>query len=521
MSTRKLAKNIGSMSVAVMISRIFGLLRDIFMTNYFGTTIYADAFRVAYQLPNFLRRLFGEGALSAAFIPLYAELGINRNKKTQIKFALNMLSILSLCLLILSILGILFAPFLIKLIAPGFSLEAKLLVIKLTRILFPYLFFIGLSSTLISILNAHDKFFLPGLSSAFLNIAMVGSLGVFVLFKPDSSLEQKIVVWSFGVIFGGLLQTIVNFPLLKKVGYTLKLQINLKSNYLRTVWQKLIPGAIGIAVRQINLVADLILASFLVSGSIAALGYGNRLMQLPMGIFGVATGVAVLPLFSRFVAEKNWRELTNKMRFSIISLSYIMLPVTAIIAGLGKDIIRLLFQRGRFDLQSVEMTYAALLFYSLGIIFYSMNRVIIPVFYANKDTKTPVKISAIIVFFNIILNIILMYFLQHAGLALSTSICAAIQTFFLLSKLKKKIPQITFPNIWKTLMKITLISLLIFLIIIWINSLFTTEIFYFRIMKVLILSSGSFLLFFLFTKILKVEFSAKINRQLWKKIRKR
>ena len=518
MSKRKLAKNIGSMSVAVFISRILGLIRDIVMTNYFGTSSVADAFRIAFQIPNFLRRLFGEGALSAAFVPIYNDIGVKKGREYQIRFAINVLSLLTIFLVILCILGILLAPILVKIIAPGLDDVTQQLAIKLTRILFPYLFLIGLSSTLISILNSHDFFFVPGLSSAFLNIGMIGSLGIFVLINETTNIEEKIFYWSYGVLIGGILQTIINFPLLKKIGYKIKLNFNTQGKAIDTVWRRMIPGAIGIGVRQINLVADMILASLLASGSIAALGYGNRLMQLPMGIFGVAAGVAVLPLFSRYIAEKKWSALQDSMRFSAISLSFIMLPLTAIIAGLGRDFIKILFMRGQFDAASVEMTYKAFLFYSLGIIFYSLNRLVIPVFYANKDTKTPVKVSAVIVVVNIVLNVILMQFLQHAGLALATSLSAMIQFFILIRLLQKKAPQIAFPNIWSEIIKMTGLSILLFVALNYINQFYTDLDFWPNIIKSMLLSFAGIIFFVSGTVVLRVEYTREIRKKIWQKI---
>lgn len=520
MSNLKLAKNVGSMSLAVLISRILGLLRDIVMTNFFGTSGVADAFRVAFQIPNFLRRLFGEGALSAAFIPIYSDIGIKKNKIEQVKFALNVLSLLTVFLLILCGLGILLAPLLVKIIAPGLDLEIQQLTIKLTRILFPYLFLIGLSSTLISILNAHDYFFIPGLSSAFLNIGMIASLGIYYFLTDYSTMEEQVFIWSLGVLIGGVMQTIINLPLLKKIGYKIAFNFSTGREELKIVWQRLIPGAIGIAVRQINLVADVILASLLATGSIAALGYGNRLMQLPMGIFGIAAGVAVLPLFSRLAAKQDWHGLHESLRFSAISLSFIMLPITAIMAGLGKDIIRLFFMRGAFDWNSVEMTYSALLFYSLGIFFYSMNRLIIPVFYANKDTKTPVKISAIIVIINIILNLVFMQFLAHAGLALATSVSAAIQFFILRDILNKRFGLIKFPNILKPVMKIVCISLIISIFLYFANHYLIASSFIELIAKIIILSILSLIILFIGSDLLKIRYSRQIKQRLKKKFLK-
>ena len=298
MGKRDLAKKVGSMSTAVLLSRILGLLRDIMTTAFFGTQYVADAFQVAFQIPNLLRKLFGEGALSAAFIPLYSEIGIKKGRKAQIYFGLNVLSILTTFLLLLSALGIIFAPIIVRLLAPGFDQPTYQLTLYLIRIIFPYLLLIGLSSTLISILNAHNYFFVPGLSSAFLNVAMISALGIFVLINRNSTTEEQAVVWSIGVVLGGILQTIINFPLLKKLGYHFSLNFNLRGKNIAAVWQRFLPGVAGLAIRQVNLAVDLILASLLATGSIAALNYGNRLMLFPLGVFGVAAGVAVLPIFS-------------------------------------------------------------------------------------------------------------------------------------------------------------------------------------------------------------------------------
>jgi putative peptidoglycan lipid II flippase len=178
---------------------------------------------------------------------------------------------------------------------------------------------------------------------------MIISLGIFVLIYPESSSESRILIWSYAVVLGGFLQTVVNLPLLMKLGYQIKLNLSLYGEALKTVWLRFLPGVIGLAIRQINIAVDLILASLLTTGSIAALSYGNRLMQLPLGVIGVSAGVAVLPLFSRLSNQQNWRELSEKLRFSFITLAIFMLPITAFIIGIGKDIIKLLFMRGAFN----------------------------------------------------------------------------------------------------------------------------------------------------------------------------
>jgi putative peptidoglycan lipid II flippase len=517
MSKVKLLKNMGSMSFGVFISRIFGLIRDIVMMNFFGTSYVADAFQAGFRIPNLLRLLFGEGALSAAFVPIYNDIGVKQDKAAQIRFAMNMLNILCAILLLLSLLGMAFAPLIVRFIAPGFSGKTYELTVFLTRILFPYLFLIGFSSTLIAILNSHDYFFIPGLSSAFLNIGMLSVFYVFLLLYPQASMEIKIIVFSYGTLFGGILQTIINFPQLKKVGYHFRFFLNLKSDALKIVWQKYIPGIFGLAIREINLVVDTILASLLVTGSITALAMGNRLMQLPLGIIGVSAGVAVLPYFSTCIAQNDWNRLNESLRFSVLSVSYLMLPITAIIIGLGEEFIRILFMRGQFDEISLTMTYQALVFYSLGILFYGINRLLIPVFYADKDTKTPVKISAFIMMLNILLNLILMQIMQHAGLALATSLSAIAQCIILVTVLKKRYVTIQF-DFFTDMIKIFLLSIFTLIIIIILKPILFSDSIY---LKTILLLFFSLLINFFGSRWLHISYSEQIWRNLWKKIKRR
>jgi putative peptidoglycan lipid II flippase len=521
MSNRKLAKNVGSMSIAVFISRILGLARDIVMTNFFGTSYVADAFNVAFQIPNLLRKLFGEGALSAAFVPVYKEMGITRNRSEQISFAIQVLSILSLFLLLLCGIGMLFTPLIVKVLAPGFDAVTYHLAVKLTRILFPYLFFIGLSSTLIAILNSHDYFFVPGLTSAFLNIAMICALACYELIWGDGGMEAAITAWAVGAVVGGVLQTIVNLPLLRRVGYRLGCNLSLAGDALHTVWKRFLPGVVGLAIRQINLAVDLILASLLVSGSIASLNYGNRLMQLPLGIFGVSAGVAVLPLFSQYSATREWHKLGSSLRFSLLSICFIMLPVTAMIIGMGKDLIRLLFMRGAFDETSLQMTYIALVCYSFGLVFYSINRVLIPLFYANKDTRTPVKISAAIVAINIILNIVLMHFFAHAGLALATSISALIQTLVLWRMLRRKMPQLKVPSFALSVGKLLLVSAVIVVIQYTLNTMLQYTALQYLVLKLFLLGAVGAATLAAGAHLLHIEQSTELITRLWHRIIRR
>ena len=520
MSQRKLARNIGMMSIAVFLSRILGLVRDQVMAYFFGTTYLNDAFNVAYNLPNLLRRLFGEGALSAAFVPIYNEMGIKKGREYQFNFAINILSILSLFLAALTFIGIMAAPLIVRLLYPGLPAETTVLAVKLSRIMFPYLFLIGLSSTFIAVLNSHDYFFMTGLSSALLNIGMVATI-VIPYFVNDIS-GVDLVFWAgWGVILGGILQTIINFPYLKAVGYTFKLIFRFSGEALTSLWKRFIPAMLGIGIREINLVADALMASFLPVGSITALGFGNRLMQMPLGIFGISTGTAVLPMYSKHITEKNWPELSENLKFSTITLAAVMIPVTALICALGDDFVRVLFQRGIFDAKATLMTNQALFYYSLGLVFFSLNQTITPLFYANKDTRTPVRIAAYMVGLNILLNFILMQFIQHRGLALSTSITAMINYLILLHLIRRYLPEVNFSGIIEPIIKIMLINIGLFILLFFLNRMFHYDTLIPLLIKDVILVAGYFILFYLIASRAGVTYITNLRSIIWSKLARR
>ena len=510
---RTLAKNISIMSIGVFLSRILGLIRDQVMAFFFGTTYLNDAFNVGYNIPNLLRRLFGEGALSTAFVPIYNDIKVKQNEEEQIKFALNLLSVLTLILCLLTILGIALAPLIVKCLYPGLAMQTKILAIKLTRIIFPYLFFIGLSSTFIAILNSHNYFFMTGLSSALLNIGMMAT--VLIPYFVLKVTGEELIIWAgWGVIIGGFLQTIINLPYLKKIGYRWAIYLKFGSEAIVLLWRRFIPSMIGIGIREINLIADSLMASFLPIGSITALNFGNRLMQFPLGIFGISTGTAVLPFYSRCVSTKHYDELSESIRFTGLNLAYIMLPVTTIIIAIGEDFVRILFQSGAFKEKAVWMTSQALIFYSLGLIFYSLNQTLTPVFYAYKDTKTPVKIAAVMVALNIVLNFVLMQFMAHRGLALATSITACVNYFLLMSLIKKKMPQISFSGILINIAKTLLICIFLYFFLRGGCYLFPVTGRVPLLIRDALLSVFTLVLFYLIGMLIKIDYITQAGKKL-------
>ena len=517
------AKNSAIMSIAVFFSRILGLIRDQVMAGFFGTSYINDAFNIAFNIPNLLRRLFGEGALSAAFVPIYNEFSIKRGTKFQILFAINVLSVLSFILLVLSFLGIVFAPFIVKTIYPGLSAETTVLAIKLCRLMFPYLFFIGLSSTFIAILNSHSLFFITGLSSGLLNIAWISTIifGSIVLKKQNHDL---IFFASYGVMLGGFLQTIINLPYLKKFGYKLKIILRFKTTAMQTLWNRFLPAMLGLGIREINLIADALIASFLPVGSISALGFGNRLMQLPLGIFGISVGTAVLPEYSKQFTQNNWDKISETLRFSCHFIAYLLIPISIIMITGSETFVRLIFQRGFFNENAVRMTSLALIFYVSGLTFFGLNQVITPLFYASKDTKTPVKISAFMVALNIALNLILMQYMAHSGLALATSLTALAQFCIMIIMIRKKLPMIKVHNFKKNILKIIFISCSLILSlkvsIVILDSLFKPQASWIvNLIKTLIFLSISFILSICLFQIVKPDYYKETSNKLFNRFK--
>ncbi len=441
MSVRFL-KKVGSMSSAVMVSRVLGLVRDIIFTAFFGVSYLADAFNYAYRIPNFLRLLFGEGALAAAFIPLYAEVDERKGRLAQVRFGLSVLTLLSLLLLVLSFAGIFFAPYLVKIIAPGLSQTTALLTIELTQIMMPYLFLIGTASMIIAILNYHDYFFWPALSAAFFNLGTIAVIGGFVFWFGGSSV-QKVEAYSAGIVVGGVLQLLVNLPFLQKVGY--RLRPVWSKEYLDKVWQRFLPGLFGIGVRQLNTYVDLFLASFLVVGSASSLSYSYRLMQLALGVLGVPIWSASLPVFSKLVAQEDNLELQKTFSHVLVLSAFLMVPITALMVSLGREYITILFARGVFDQKAVEMTFAPFVFYVLALTFFCFNHILVSLFYAHGDTKTPVKVSVVALLVNIGLNLWFMQYLGAAGLALATFCSAVLQSVILFCWVKHRYQFLSFP----------------------------------------------------------------------------
>ena len=459
----------GAVGGATLISRVLGFVRDMIIAQIFGTKMAADAFFVAFRIPNLLRRLLGEGSLTAAVVPVFTEYLTTKDREEAWKLANILLNTFLVILFVTVILGIVSSPVIVRFIAPGFhaSVEKYDLTVELTAFMFPYLFFVGMAALTMGMLNSLRVFFIPALGPVFLNISMILAA---IFLAPR--LEQPVFALAAGVIAGGVLQFFIQVPALIKKGLKYKPTLDFNHPGLIKIGKLMLPSLVGLAVMEINIFVDTLLASLLPEGSVSYLYYGNRLVQFPQGIFAVALGVAILPTLSQQAAKNQMEELKDTVSFGIRLVLFITIPATVGLIVLKGPIINLLFERGEFTHQSTVATAHALFYYAIGLCAFSGVKVIVPAFYSLKDTVSPVKVAVLAMITNIVLNLLLMGPLQHGGLALATSLSSLLNVTLLIFILRKKIGSIKGKTILISVIKLTLASIMMGFLIYWINTSF-------------------------------------------------
>ncbi|RKZ27135.1 murein biosynthesis integral membrane protein MurJ [bacterium] len=428
-------------SLGTLGSRFAGLFREIVMAALFGTGMVADAFSAAFRFPNLLRRVFGEGGLLVVLVPRYSQERVRFNDDEAFILASSVAVMLGLTVGIIIIIGELTAPYLAWVFAHGWldQPEKFALTVRLLRLLYPFVGFIAFATWASAILNAHKKFFLPSLAPAFLNLGWLAGALVTLYFYRGAAPQTQAYIVAGGVLVGGMLQFIVQVPFLKKIGFKFKSDIRRKIDGVIEIGKLLVPALGALAVIEINFVVDTLLASFLPQGSVSALTYANRLIYLPMGLAGVAMAQATLPKLSDLAAATNYLEFEKMLSFSTRTIFGIMLPISALLMSSSSEIVSFLFQRGSFSgTVSTPMTAFALKLYAIGLFAFGANKILMQGFYALKDTKTPMILSAIVVALNIALNLLLIGPLKHGGLALATSLASIIHTILLLIFLNRK-----------------------------------------------------------------------------------
>jgi len=418
-----------------MMSRILGFVRDILIASALGAGLIADAFFIAFKLPNLFRRLFAEGAFAAAFVPIFAGKVESDGKESARVFAEQALAVLLIALLVVVILAEIFMPWLMRFVAPGFLDEPEKfdLTVFFTRITFPYLLFISLVSLFSGVLNSLGRFAAAAATPVLLNLCLIGAILFLAPFLPTPGLA---LAW--GVAGAGVVQLIWLYVALSREGIWLRVPRPRITDDIRTLCRRALPVAVGAGVYQINLVIDMVIASLLPSGSVSYLFYADRVNQLPLGVVGVAVGTALLPLLSRQLragSEAAAMHAQNRaLEFSLL----LTLPAAVALFVIAEPIITVLFQRGAFGPDAAAATAAALSVYALGLPAYVLVKALAPGYFAREDTKTPVQISIAAMVINIVLALVLMGPFLHVGLAMAMTASAWINAGLLAYVLRRR-----------------------------------------------------------------------------------
>ncbi len=448
---RKIAAATMVMASATSLSRIAGLIRDIVVARLFGAGLMTDAFFMAFTIPNLLRRFFGEGSLTAAFVPIFSDVFHQRGEKEAQQLANRCVTLLLVIMLVVVTLGVLFSPWIVQLIGYGFGqVSGKLeLTNQLNRIMFPYIGLVSMLALLTGILNVRGHFFIPSLSPLFLNLAMIlSALTMGHLFS------RPIFALAVGVILGGIVQLLIQYPILCRYRIRLRLDFNFRGDpYLRQIVTLMLPGIAGVAIYQINIIVTRLLASFLPEGGVSYLYYGQRLFEFPQGIFIVSLAQAVLPMMSRQGADDQ-HGLRQSLTFALTLVTLFTLPAIVGLIICAKPIYSLFFLGGAFDLKALENTALALICYAPGLIFVGYSRIAAQTFYALKDTRTPVVVSFWTLLVNLILGLILMQYYGFMGLAIALTIASMFNAFMLLLLLKRKVGNFFQKTLYQPVLKV-------------------------------------------------------------------
>jgi len=432
---RGLLRSSSVVSAMTFISRMLGLVRDVCFARYLGAEAAADAFYIAFKIPNFFRRLFAEGAFSQAFVPVLSEYRAGGNHAAVQLLINNIAGVLGLSLLVFTAVAVVFSPLVAIIFAPGYTADPEKfgLVSDLLRITFPYLLLISLTGFAGGILNSYDRFAIPALTPVWLNVVLITAA---VAVAP--SMAQPAFALAWGVFLAGVVQLVFQLPFLARLQLLPKPQFDRHHPGVRKVLKLMVPAIFGVSVSQINLLLDTILASLLPTGSVSWLYYSDRLSELPLGVFAVAIGTVILPKLSRLHAEQAPEMFSAMLDWALRIIILIAAPAAMALMVLANPILTTLFLYGKTTVEDIVMSSFSLRAYALGLLAFMLIKVLAPGFYARQDTKTPVKIGIIAMVANMVLNVafVLPFYhwfnLGHMGLALATAVAAYLNAGLLL-----------------------------------------------------------------------------------------
>lgn len=415
-------------------SRVLGFVRDVVIARTFGASGETDAFFVAFRLSNLLRRLFAEGAFSQAFVPVLSEYREKRQHDEVRELVACVSGVLGAILLLVSALGVLAAPVLIVVFAPGFMGEGDqyALSVQLLRVTFPYLFFISLTALAASVLNTYGRFGVPAFTPALLNVSLIGAT---LLFAPH--MERPVFALAVGVLVAGLAQLAFLLPFLAALRLLVTPRLRWAHEGVRRIARLILPAVFGASVAQINIQIDTLIASFLVSGSISWLYFSDRVVEFPLGVFGIALATAILPGLSARHAREEPEAFSRTLDWALRWVVLIGIPGAVGLSMLSVPILTTLFHYGMFDDRDVMMSSTSLMAYSTGLVGFILVKVLAPGFFARQDTRTPVRAAIVALIANVVLNLLFVLPLRHAGLALATSLAAYVNALLLYRWLRR------------------------------------------------------------------------------------
>jgi putative peptidoglycan lipid II flippase len=470
------ARSAGIVSIAVMGSRVMGLVREQVFAYFFGAGFLYDAYQVAFRIPNTLRDLFAEGALSAAFVKTFTDYQINKSEAEAWRLASLVLNALIVILSVITILAILFAPLLVSIIAPGFPAEKAALTTTMTQIMFPFILLVAMAALAMGVLNTKGRFGIPASASTAFNIVNI-VVGIALAYwlsgggwektdkttVPGDAAQWAIIGMAIGTLIGGAAQFLIQVPSLWKVGFRFSPVFNFKDEGLRKVAWLMAPAIIGTSAVQIKVLVDSMMVSGIQGGQ-SWLSYAFRLMQFPIGVFGVAIGTAAIPALSRLAAQKDIDGFRKTLSSSMSLVFLLTVPSACGLVVLSSPIIRLLYERGRFNAEDTQMVAWALLGYSIGLTGYAAIKVLSPAFYALDDVKTPMIVSVVSIFIHVVvsytlLHLLSVYGLGHVGPTLATSTVALVNFFALALMMRKRIQRLEGKAILVSFIKIVTASL--------------------------------------------------------------
>lgn len=429
-----LLKALAAVSSLTLLSRILAFVRDVLIARIFGAGVATDAFFVAFKLPNLLRRMFAEGAFSQAFVPIFGEYK-NRKGHEETKLLVDhVTTLLAIILFIITLVGIIAAPILVYISAPGFVAEPDkfALTVQLLRLTSPYIFFISLVAVAAGILNTYNKFWVPAFAPVLLNLCFIAAA---LWLAPYC--DPPILAMGWAVFIGGAVQLAFQIPFLNKIGMLPSWRFSLQDAGVWRIIKQMGPALFGVSIAQISLIINTIFASFLVAGSVSWLYYADRLMEFPSGLLGAALGTILLPSLSKHHADNSSEEYSRLLDWGLRLVFMLTLPAALALGMIAVPLLATMFQHGAFTAHDVLMTRNALVGYSIGLIGLIAVKVLAPGFYARQNIKTPVKIGIATLLFTQLMNLAFVGWLQHAGLALAIGLGACFNSAVLFYFLRK------------------------------------------------------------------------------------